>query len=76
MEMRSTKTPKEVPRAAAIEQLAHAIHADCDRAILRLDVVIRERDDVLLRQARDAVRRAALISARELPDAGRAAVRR
>jgi hypothetical protein len=72
--MRRTETSIEGSRVAAVEQLARAIHVECDRAIRRLDVVIRERDDVLLCQARDAVRRAALISARELPDAGRAGV--
>ena len=74
MEMRSAKTPIEVPRVAAIEQLAHAIHAECDRAMRRLDVAIRERDGVLPRQARDAIRRAARISAREPPHARRAVV--
>jgi BMFP domain-containing protein YqiC len=65
--MHSINTSIPVPRNPTIEQLARAIHAECDRAIRRLDVVIRECDDALLLQAREAVLRAALISARELP---------
>ena len=67
--MQAAITAKEASGLATTEQLARAIHADCDRAIRRLDVVIRERDDVLLRHAREAVQHAALLSARKLPHA-------
>jgi hypothetical protein len=47
------------------EELARTIHSECARAIRRLDVLIRERDDVLLLDARAAVRHAAVMSARQ-----------
>jgi hypothetical protein len=42
------------------------IREDCVRALRRLNVLIRERDDVLLVQARDSVAHAAALSAAEL----------
>jgi hypothetical protein len=39
-----------------------AIRTECERAIRRLDVLIRERDDVLLHQVRAFVRRAAALA--------------
>jgi hypothetical protein len=68
MEIRSIKTPIDVPRAAAIGQLAHAIHTGCDCAIRRLDLVIRERDDCCRarRETRSGGRRCS--APRELPE--------
>jgi hypothetical protein len=43
--------------------LSDAIQIDCERAIRRLDVLIGERDDVLLHQARAFVRHAAVLAA-------------
>jgi hypothetical protein len=38
--------------------LSDAIRLDCDRALRRLDALIDERDDVLLRHARRFIRHA------------------
>jgi hypothetical protein len=54
------------------EQLARAVRADCDAAIRLLDVLIRERNDVLLLRARDAVARAAAVSRAQLRGAAHA----
>jgi hypothetical protein len=42
----------------ASHDLSEAIRQDCDRALRRLDALIDERDDVLLRHARRFVRHA------------------
>jgi hypothetical protein len=45
---------------------ARAIHVQCDRALRRLRVLARERNDVLLSQALKSVRRAAELSAAQM----------
>lgn len=50
--------------APSSEQLASMIHSECQRAIRRLDVLIGERDDVLLEDAHQAIQHAAVMSAR------------
>jgi hypothetical protein len=54
---------RETPTA---DQIASAVRGECERALVRLGVLIRESDDVLLVQARDAVRRAAALSSAQL----------
>lgn len=49
--MTATHTPQPLPT----DELARMIRAECDRATRRLNVLLRERDDILLRQARDSV---------------------
>jgi hypothetical protein len=44
------------------EQLASVVRKDCEAAIRLLDVLIREREDVLLVRAREAVQHAARVS--------------
>jgi hypothetical protein len=39
------------------------IRVSCERALRRLDRLVAERDDVLLRHARELVRRAAVLAA-------------
>lgn len=49
--------------AAPTQDVSDAIRAECERAIRRLDVLIGERDDVLLQQVRQFVRHAAALAA-------------
>jgi len=54
-------------------ELVTAIHEQCERALRRLRVLARERDDVLLTYALDSVKRAAALSAlpaRQMPYGG------
>ena len=55
----SASTLTLAPADAAREQLERQIESHCNRALRRLDVLSREQDDVLLRAAREEVRRAA-----------------
>ena len=50
-------------QTASPSDVSEAIRVDCERAIRRLDVLIGERDDVLLRQVRQFVRHAAELAA-------------
>jgi hypothetical protein len=45
------------------DELVSEIHAQCERALRRLRILARERDDILLTYALDSVRRAAALSA-------------
>jgi hypothetical protein len=49
--------------AASSSDLPEAIRRECERALRRLDILIRERDDVLLDQVREFVRHAAALAA-------------
>ena len=62
--MPATQPATDMPATTA-EELARTIHSECARAIRRLDTLIRERDDVLLLDARRAIRHAAVMSARQ-----------
>jgi hypothetical protein len=53
------------------EAISRAINDHCERALRRLRVLARERNDVLLSQALRSVRSAAALSAAPLPPAGR-----
>jgi hypothetical protein len=64
--MSATPTYVRLSEAPTADQLASAVRGECERALVRLGVLIRESDDVLLVQARDAVRRAAVLSAAQL----------
>jgi hypothetical protein len=44
--------------AATVPDLSDAIRSDCDRALRRLDALIGERDDPVLRHVRRFVRNA------------------
>ena len=45
------------------DELVSAIHEQCERALRRLRIVARERNDLLLSYALDSVRRASALSA-------------
>jgi BMFP domain-containing protein YqiC len=45
------------------EELVSAVHAQCERALRRLRVLARERDDVLIGYALQSVERASAMSA-------------
>jgi hypothetical protein len=64
--MPATPAYVQLTETPSAEQIASAVRAECERALVRLGVVIRERDDVLLVQAREAVQRAAALSAAQL----------
>jgi hypothetical protein len=48
---------------AATDERSREIRVSCERALRRLDRLAGERDDVLLRHARELVRRAAALAA-------------
>jgi hypothetical protein len=64
--MSGSSTYVKLTPTPTAEQLASAVRSECDRALVRLGVLIRERDDLLLVQAREAVQRAAALSAAQL----------
>jgi hypothetical protein len=59
----ATRTAAPARGQAYTPELAHAVHSQCERALRRLRVLARERDDVLLAQAMTSVKRAAALSA-------------
>ena len=52
-----------MPTTAQPITVSEAIRADCERAIRRLNVLISERDDVLLHQVKAFIRHAATLAA-------------
>jgi hypothetical protein len=60
--VRNVVIPATAP-AAPSSDLPEAIRRECERALRRLDILIRERDDVLLDQVREFVRHAAALAA-------------
>jgi hypothetical protein len=59
--MSITNAPVD-PRELSTPALAREIAVECDRALRRLDSLLRERDEVLVAHARAFVRRAASLS--------------
>jgi hypothetical protein len=61
--MTATQAAEQATPEASTAELAHAVQSQCERALRRLRILARERDDVLLAQAMSSVRRAAALSA-------------
>jgi BMFP domain-containing protein YqiC len=61
--MPATHTSKPAAHEPSSAELARAVQSQCERALRRLRVLARERDDVLLAQAMTSVKRAAALSA-------------
>jgi BMFP domain-containing protein YqiC len=61
-----TRTLERPAGDPSTTDLSAAIHAQCERALRRLRVLARERDDVLLSYALDSVRRAEALSAAQM----------
>jgi len=64
--MSASPTYVKLTQTPTADELASAVRSECDRALVRLGVLIRERDDLLLVQVREAVQRAAALSAAQL----------
>ena len=62
-QMPATHTSKPAAHEPSSAELARAVQSQCERALRRLRVLARERDDVLLAQAMTSVKRAAALSA-------------
>jgi hypothetical protein len=61
--MAQSQTPVRRPDP---KQLASVVRQDCETAVRLLNVLIREREDVLLLRAREAVTHAAALSTLQL----------